>query len=302
MAEIVVNKTKTSGANPLVEVNGQPFILRNDLTTSQAGDVTVIKINADGTEGEYARTFSRFAISFGHSTSKETTEFNTGTGNNITLTASETDTFALVTNGFNPDFHALVTNKIVRKNQMQRVLKSEDVLIAKAGTDPDFTYSYTWAGETAPTLETNGSLKLYVINETLGGIALQQTKATEGTPLSYDQYSYDVSTKTLSVSKEHSGNTLTVKYMIDKVGVTSQESSDSISNAEFKIIAETVLQSVSGSTLYINQRTVARGKLTGDYNGLTLQKDANNEITYTFTAQEPPSGEKKYNDQVFEKD
>lgn len=267
----------------------------NDIIPFEAGDLILIPVNEDGSEGTARRTYGGFMISLESNTSRAEEEVEKGTGSNLTLPQSEIQTWTLTVNAQNQEFDATIAGRDIKFGSGVG-LEHLDAKIVKTGEVGSEVYSYTFETENKPVKDED---EMYLVSVSdKNGYSLDDVSGTSET-LTVGQFKYDTDTGILSVSADYENELLTILYNTSVTEMATTSASETLQSKTFRVIALSKVQSATGGVKLRRKMTIDRANITGDITDTPNQKGLNTNKTYTIASQDPRPTRKRYTDSIY---
>ena len=268
--------------------------VRDDIIPLKAGIVRIIPLDANGNPiyAEAITTNRDFLTSTQITVSRTTETLANGNGSDKEMPTDETYNLALITNSYNPKFHALLSNKDVVRSAKPILY---DTTISIVEIDVGTAWGYTFAEDDyAPVANEDGAYH-FEIRDSYGNLFEDISGQLEG-ELAEGNYKYDPDTKTLSFAEQYENISFDIVYYIAGTNGEAYQSRAILRTKTFMIETMGEVQSAStGEQLRYYSRMV-RAVVSGDLPNIMTQKSLTNSMTYNFKSAPVPTGVRAFYD------
>lgn len=262
--------------------------VRDDIIPLRAGIVRLTPLDANlAPDYSKAITTNRNYLTSTQVTVSRTSEsLANGNGQDKEMPTDETFTLALITNSYNPDFHATASGlEVVADEQIIPVLRDNTITVTKTLE----TYTYVFPeDENAPVASPDGKYH-FEIRDSFGNLFKDITDGDEEV-LGEGNYQYDPDTKTLTFAAQYENVSFKCVYYIAATGSKAYQAPTTLKTATFQVEVMGEVQSADSGEHIRYYAKMARAVISGDLPNIMTQKSLTNSMTYTFKTSPVPEG------------
>ena len=253
--------------------------IRNDLIPLKSGIVRITPIGTDGNPiyKQCVTTKREFLTSTQVTTTRTSETLPNGNGSDKDFPTDEKYNLALVTQTYDPIFHAAVAGMVA-------VSAAGPILYDTTITVPlktDYSVDLT---EKEPAKSADDKVHMEV-RDSYGNL-MEQTDSA----VSEGKFKYDSDTKKISFDASAAGKSFSVVYYVTPTEAIAYKSNPVLQSPTFmvEVFAET-RSAETGETVHYYSR-MTRATVSGDLPNVTSQKSINATYTYNFASAPVPQG------------
>ncbi len=268
--------------------------VRDDIIPLKAGIVRVIPLDANGNPlyAQAITTNRDFLTSTQITVSRTTETLANGNGSDKEMPTDETYSLALITNSYNPKFHALLSNKDVAR-EVKPILYDTTVTVEEL--QPSISWGFKFAeGKYAPVASEDGAYH-FEIRDNYGNL-FEDISGKSAGALGEGNYKYDSDTKTLSFAEQYKNISFDCIYYIAGTDGEGYQSRAILQTKTFMIETMGEVQSASTGERLRYYSRMERAVVSGDLPNIMTQKSLTNSMTYNFKSAPVPTGVRVFYD------
>lgn len=251
--------------------------VKNDLIPLRAGVVRIIPLDA-ASKPIYDKAYTtnrQFLTSTQVNTTRTSETLANGNGSDKDYPTDERYTLALVTNTYDPKFHAVISGDV----------EATPVAILKDTTIIPANGSYVFKDGDVPVESDDGVVHMEVRD------SFKNLLTDAGTSeLSADTYKYDPDTKTITFDSSRDNTEISVVYYVAGTDGEAYQSSPILQSKQFRIEIYGETQSAETGQQIKYFARMLRATVSGDLPRVTTQKSISAPITYNFQSAPVPEG------------
>lgn len=268
--------------------------VRDDIIPLKAGIVRVIPLDANGNPlyAQAITTNRDFLTSTQITVSRTTETLANGNGSDKEMPTDETYNLALITNSYNPKFHALLSNKDVAR-EVKPILYDTTVTVEEL--QPGTSWGFKFAEDKYAPVASEDEAYHFEIRDTYGNLFEDISGKSDGA-LGEGNYKYDSDTKTLSFAEQYKNISFDCIYYIAGTDGEGYQSRAILQTKTFMIETMGEVQSASTGERLRYYSRMERAVVSGDLPNIMTQKSLTNSMTYNFKSAPVPTGVRVFYD------
>lgn len=258
-----------------------PNKVRDDLIPLKAGIVRLTPLDANGNPiyAEAITTKRQFLTSTQITTTRTSETLPNGNGSDKDFPTDERHTLALVTQTYDPKFHAMLSGS--------ETVTSPAPILHDTTVVPDDTGAFTFTKDIPVAAPNDPDSKIWLEIRDAYGNLLTETSETTVTDTNYK---YDADTKTLTFATSLANVALSCVYYVAGTGGDAYQSSPILKNKQFQVEVFGEMQSADYGDITQYYARMPRATVSGDIPRVTSQKSISAAITYNFQSAPVPQG------------
>ena len=277
-----------------------------DFVPYEAGVVILTPLDKNGTpdKSKAIATQRDFLQSTQTSETRTMETLANGNGNDKPFATGAQFKVAIVSNVYDPRFHALAANRTVTElaaGATANVSRQETTITpVKVGTTAPYTYEVAF-GTTGgvvdtPAADSDGDYDL-MVQDGFGNFL--ENGGASVTTLEVGIFEYDPDTKIMSFSSDYEDIALRcVFHKVMPYGGMLIENNEPLATPMFRVEVFGFAKSAESEEVYPRTTIIERATYDGDITDTTTQKSINNPLTYNFTSAPVPKGVKVYKEYI----